>query len=75
MCMYVYELMFTLAKCLAQNMMRTEDEAAKEHLAARDLARGQEGEVKAAMSGKQKLTKVCPVPNIRTLLILVGMQQ
>lgn len=39
-------------------MMRMEDEAAKEHLAARDLVRGQESEVKAAISGKQKLAKV-----------------
>lgn len=39
-------------------MMRMEDEAAKEHLAARDLVKGQESEVKAAISGKQKLVKV-----------------
>jgi len=38
--------------------MEAEDEASKEHLAAREVARGHEAEVKAAHSGKQKLAKV-----------------
>lgn len=39
--------------------MDAEDEAAKEHLAAREVARGHEAEVKAAQAGRQKLVKVC----------------
>lgn len=39
--------------------MEAEDEAAKEHLAAKEVARQHEGEVKAAHSGRQKLVKVC----------------
>lgn len=39
--------------------MEDEDEAAKEHLAAREVARGHEADVKAAQAGRQKLVKVC----------------
>lgn len=38
--------------------MEAEDEASKEHLAAKEVARGHEAEVKAAHSGRQKLVKV-----------------
>lgn len=38
--------------------MEAEDEASKEHLAAKEVARGHEAEVKAAHAGRQKLVKV-----------------
>lgn len=38
--------------------MEAEDEASKEHLAAKEVARGHETEVKAAHAGRQKLVKV-----------------
>ncbi|CBN77803.1 structural maintenance of chromosomes 1 protein [Ectocarpus siliculosus] len=40
-----------------KSIMEAEDEAAKEHLAAKEVARRHEGEVKAAHSGRQKLVK------------------
>eukprot|EP00903_Cladosiphon_okamuranus_P011947 g11221.t1 len=40
-----------------KRIMEAEDEASKEHLAAKEVARGYEAEVKAAHAGRQKLVK------------------
>lgn len=39
--------------------MESEDEASREHLAAKEVARAHEAEVKAAHGGRQTLVKVC----------------